>query len=159
MLSNKKTIRIQKIKIFFKFIALILGIIIMVFFLLFFIPIKYVVKSSDINYNNEFYVIRFISETCTDSGCYIIGDQNNIEGYDEELYVTLIGEDPRNYISHTICDNNKFIVYGTLTKDSNGYSYMLNSNEWDILETIGKGGTHKKFITIYDLKCISTMFD
>ena len=95
---------------------------------------------------------------CTDSGWWIIGNKDNpsISSY---IYVYLEGKKPSRYLSNSICyAYNKYIIYGSLEKDTRISNigrkydcYVLKGKGWDILEEV-KGGIHKRFITIYDIK-------
>ena len=134
---------------------IIMMIIIPIIFL--FVPIKFVIKQSDLC-NKEFYIMEYIPGDCTDSGWWIIGNKDNpsISPY---IYVYLEGKKPSRYLSNSICyAYNKYIIYGSLEKETRISNigceydcYVLKGKGWDILEEV-KGGIHKRFITIYDLK-------
>lgn len=150
----------KQIKKFRKKLIILLFIILIIFL---FAPIKFVVKLNDIDKGKEFYIMEFIAGDCTDSGWWIIGDQDNLSI--SPIYVHLNGKDPSNYLSTSICyEDNKYIIYGSLKKETRmsvmgiEYDYYtLNSKEWDILEEI-HGGTHKRFITIGDIKYFNIIF-
>lgn len=135
----------------------IIIIIIIIPIMLLFIPIKFALKPNDLAKSEEFYIMEFIPGDCTDSGWWIIGNQDNLS-VSPYIYVHIKGKDPSNYLSTSICyEDNKYIIYGSLEKETRMSTmgmeydyYTLNSKAWDIVEEI-KGGTHKRFITIYDL--------
>lgn len=125
-----------------KIILLTFGIIVAVLILLYFIPVKFVVQPEDIDYEKEFYIVYFITPYSTDSGCYIY----NIEDDSTVCRVELTGADPRKDIVSSIHYSvfNKFIIYGTLDGKN------LHAEKWDILEKVERGGTHEKYLTVYD---------
>lgn len=154
---------IKKNKLILKYvkkISLLSGIIVIILIILYFIPIKFAIKSSNFNFDDEFYIVKFIPGMSTDSGWYIVGDQNNML-YSQYIYIDLIGKKPTNFITTKICANNQFIIYGTLEENQcvaiSGYEYTkytLNSECWEILGTI-KEGTHENYLTLYDLKWVT----
>lgn len=129
-----------------------------------FVPIKLTIKQSDLC-NKEFYIMEYIPGDCTDSGWWITGNQYN-QSINPYIHVYLKGKNPSSYFSNSICyEDNKYIIYGSLEKETRISNigrkydcYILNSKGWDILEEIN-GGTHKNFVTIYDLKWFATLFD
>lgn len=144
-------------------IGVLIGVVIVIPIAFCFIPIKFT-KNKLIDVNaDEFYIIEFTPESNTEGNiCYIIGDETGIWSKANSIVVSLIGEDPRNDISSSICNNGTtFVIYGTLTEEVDeywGYRYTLCSNSWDFFQEI-KGGIQKKYITIYDLKYVSSMFE
>lgn len=157
---HSKIIKKKNKLILNNYIKKIFGIIVIVLIILYFIPIKFVIKSSDLNFDDEFYIVKFIPGMSTDSGWYIVGDQNNMM-YSQNIYIDLIGKKPTNFITTKICANNQFIIYGTLEKNQciaiSGYEYTkytLNCEYWEILDNI-KEGTHENYLTLYDLKWVS----
>lgn len=127
-----------------KIILVTLGIIVAVLVLLFFIPVKFAVQPEDIEQDREHYIVYFITPYSTDSGCYIydVADGSTV------CRVELTGADPRKDIASSIHYSvfNKFIIYGTLD------GKQLHADKWDILERVERGGTHEKYLTVYDYK-------
>lgn len=125
-----------------KIILMTFGVIVAVLVLLYFIPVKFAVQPEDIDCEKEFYIVYFITPYSTDSGCYIY----DVEDDSTVCLVELTGADPRNDIASSIHDSvfNKFIIYGTLEGN------QLHADKWDILEKVERGGTHEKYLTVYD---------
>lgn len=125
-----------------KVILMTFDVIVAVLVLLYFIPVKFVVQPDDIEQDKEHYIVYFITPYSTDSGCYIY----DVEDDSTVCLVELTGADPRNDIASSIHDSvfNKFIIYGTLEGN------QLHAEKWDILEKVERGGTHKKYLTVYD---------
>lgn len=125
-----------------KVILMTFGVIVAVLVLLYFIPVKFVVQPEDIEQDREHYIVYFITPYSTDSGCYIY----DVEDDSTVCLVELTGADPRNDIASTIYNSvfNKFIIYGTLEGN------QLHAEKWDILEKVERGGTHEKYLTVYD---------
>lgn len=125
-----------------KFILKTLGIVIAVMVLLYFIPVKFVVQPEDIEQDREHYVVVFITPYSTDSGCYIYNPEDDTFVCSVELTGADSREDIASSIHYSVL--NKFIIYGKLDGTN------LHSEEWDILGKIERGGTHEKYLTVYD---------
>lgn len=99
-----------------KFLLIIIAIPI----ILYFIPIKFVVKSESLTQKDRYYIAMFVPEGSTDSGWHIIGDQDNNKYPDcKGMYVTdFNGDDPRDFLNAEIFHQTYFIIYGTLEKQA-----------------------------------------
>lgn len=129
---------------------------------MFFIPVKFAVNINNIDKSKEFYILKFIYGTTTDSGWYIVDCWDN-KLFNSHIILHLNGKIPSDYLSNSICNeyNNRYVVYGSLEKTTHvsamgieGDYYILNISSWDILSNIN-GGLHKKYLTIYDLSWFS----
>lgn len=112
-------------------------IIVVIWILLWFIPVKFAIQKEDIDYEKEFYIVYFWDFT-TDfksSKCYITGGKDNLQKH-ERIIAELSGEDPRNEIINVICENAQFVIYGTLEQNDNN-NYILHSDKWELFETKG----------------------
>lgn len=120
------------------------------------LPIKFTKKLNNNDSNEKFYIASCISEGTTDAGAWIIFGSN--EGkFEDEIPVFFNGKNPKNILSHDICNNDtEFIIYGELTKEENEKYYTLNCKSWEIFDEVRRGDhsfriPFKQFITIYDL--------
>lgn len=115
-------------------------IVVVIWILLWFIPVKFAIQKEDIDYEKEFYIVDFqwTRDFTTDvwsSECYISGDKDNLRKH-ERIIAELSGEDPRNEVIRGICENAQFVIYGTL--EQNGYNnYILHSDKWELFESKG----------------------
>lgn len=121
-----------------------------------FIPIKFAVKSNEIDKNKEYYVLKYIHGDVTDGGCWVYECQDNQKIQNP---VKLKGSVPFERLSNSILYeyDNWYVVYGSLTTQTAvttmGIEYedhIINVEDWDILSDIN-GGLHKSYITIYDM--------
>lgn len=113
-------------------------IIVVIWILLWFIPVKFAIQKEDIDYEKEFYIVYFQHDFTTDfksSKCYITGGKDNFQIY-ERITAELSGKDPRNEIINVICENAQFVIYGTLEQNDDN-NYMLHSDKWELFETKG----------------------
>ncbi len=129
----------------------------------FFVPIKLAKGSLKDVKEEEFFIVTFVAEQSTEGGsCILLGDQDGYFDDEDAHYVTLDGVDFRDKLCWSIYNNyTEFIVYGTLEKgfwrqEEYGEKYpqyTLHSEDWDIYKEV-RGGVHKKYLTVYDLKWV-----
>lgn len=114
--------------------------------IMYFVPVKFAVKSDDIDKDKEYYILKFIYGDTTDSGWYIV------DGWDNTPHTVyhVKGKVPSDYLINSISRNydNRYVVYGSF--ECLPHDTILTIESWNVLSEI-HGGNHKKYLTIYDL--------
>ncbi len=160
-----------------KIVIFAILILVAVFFILEFIPIRLAVKKENISYNNsvvlevdsyQTFICRAEPKLTSDTSVRWIAEKQDNPHLDKNVYLVLTGNIPHKLLSDKDYDvnlnqnttNNKFVVSGVCVSVdvSDVYTYnivRLNVEDWDIVSPIKRLSFRrfyapKSYLTIYD---------